>query len=101
MTRLVAEVATNLIVRCWFSRICVLFGIGVVAVTLALSRRSILTIRIAPLGVVWFPSVTIPRRPLGMDPFSSFAFLIVAFAFAFAFHAFALAYSFSLVIVLC
>ena len=98
MARLVAESAMNFIVRCRFSQICALFGIRVVAVSFALSRQSGWTIRGASPGVVWLPSVAIPRRPLGKDPFSSLTFLIFAFAFAFSFHVFA--FSFSLVLIL-
>ena len=53
---------------------------------------------------VVLPSVTIPRRPLRMDSFSSLAFHIFAFAFyviafAFSFYAVAFAFSFSLVLI--
>ena len=54
-----------------------------------------------PPGVV-LPSVAIPRRPLRMGSFSSFAFHIFAFAFyviAFTFSFYAVAFSFSVVLI--
>ena len=97
MAEFVAKVATNLLVKWLFTRVCALF-VGramLVSVLLRWCLRRIIGLVPPAVGL---PSVTIPRRPLWMMAFASFSFHVLpSFAFAFRAFVFAFAFAFSLI----